>query len=69
MTLLRPAELATAVIVVWAILGGWAILDALTASSRRERNRDLAWSAAFGLLAVAVVWVLAWSAAKARAGT
>lgn len=69
MTILRFAELATGVIVVWAILGGWAFLDALAASTRRERNRDLAWSAAFGLLAVGVVWVLAWAAAKARAGT
>ena len=68
MTILRFAELATAVLVIWVILGGWAFLDALTAATRRERNRDLARSAAFIPVAVAVVWVLAWFAAKARAG-
>jgi heme/copper-type cytochrome/quinol oxidase subunit 2 len=67
-TLLRLAELATAVLVIWVILGGWALLDAFTAATRRERNRDLVRAAAFIPVAVGVVWVLAWFAAKARAG-
>jgi hypothetical protein len=69
LTVLRFAELATAVIVIWVILGGWAFLDTLTACSRHERLSSLGWSAFFGALAVGVVWGLAWAAAKARAGT
>ena len=64
----RFAELAVAVIAIWVILGGWAFLDAFTAATRRERNRDLVRAAAFIPVAVALVWVLAWFAAKSEGG-